>query len=96
MIKKNEDYWVCPKCSGEWWPDTDKLAYLDEERRAREYEEQMRMVSRIGLCRASYKPVLPYGYVPGTKKGGGSSAAGRKRKKNKVDKPLMTERYILN
>lgn len=96
MIKQSQDFWKCPKCGGEWWPDEDKLAYLKEERRAREYDEQMWLVGRMGLCRAGYKPVLPYGYVKGTKKGGGSSSSGRKRKKANVNKPLMTERYMLN
>ena len=34
MIKQSQDFWKCPKCGGEWWPDEDKLAYLEEERRA--------------------------------------------------------------
>lgn len=93
MIKQSQDFWKCPKCGGEWWPDEDKLACLEEERRAREYDERMRLISYVTLCRASFKPVLPPGPVPGYKKGGGK-ATGRKRKK--VNKPLMTERYMLN
>lgn len=93
MIQKNQDYWKCPKCEGEWWPDENKLAYLEEERRAREHEEQMRMVSRYALCSASYKPVMPYGYVPGTGKGSGSKSAGRRKKK--PQKPLASEQHLV-
>ena len=80
MIRQSQDFWRCPKCGGEWWPDEDRLAYLDEERRAREFDERIRAVSWGALCRASYKPVRPYGYVKGAKKGGGNKASGRRRK----------------
>lgn len=81
IYNKPMEFWECPLCNGQWWPDERKkkeiISELESEKKYWEYREKLRHVlhSRLTI-------VNPGGYIPGTKKGCGNKS-GRKRKKPK-------------
>lgn len=91
---KKQNYWRCPGCESECWPNQEKLAYLREERSAKDAERRFALISRWHIGDPSYKPILPLVCVVDKGKGG-SRSSGRKRKKP-TSKSLSTERYVLN
>jgi len=75
---KKENYYKCPVCFTEVWPDEERLKHLQKEKKRRETAEQDRERSkwRVGWdSRTEVLPIYPY------PSGKSSSRSGKKRRK---------------
>lgn len=89
MVKKNQEYWKCPDCGAEVWPDESKLAYIESKQKQAtsmaQLNEQIRWC--VGGRYTEVKSMVPE--VDRTK--GGARVAGRK----KIKKDAVREKYWL-
>lgn len=74
------EFWKCPACDGEFWPDVE----------LNQADMSPRLVDK--MVKDVYQEEIRVGYVPGTKKKGGAKS-GRKRKKPKKS-PDWAKRYV--
>lgn len=74
---KEKNYYKCPYCKTETWPDNDRMDFMDEQKKMDDYIAQINEQARMAVG-GRYTDVKSM--VPTRGKGGGSSA-GKKRKK---------------
>jgi uncharacterized Zn finger protein (UPF0148 family) len=88
MIRDN-GFYRCPKCNGEFWDDESKLAIIREQESVRYSEEYMRLHIRWSLSKrcTEVPPLVP---VIDPKARGSRSSVKRKKKPPKA---LFTDRY---
>lgn len=79
IYDQENEFWKCPACLGEFWP---KVEFNQAELPPVLVDKMVKQV---------YQEEIRTGYVPGTKKKGGSKS-GRKRKKPKKS-PEWIKRY---
>lgn len=78
---KKENFYRCPVCHTEVWPDEERLKQIEREKKRIEKAEEnrQRLLSMVGTnLSAEVLPIYPH---PSGK--GGGSKSGRKRKKPK-------------
>ena len=81
---KEFDFWRCPECGGEWWPDDG--GYQEAKERIQSEKDRERLRSSVGGAYTVVNPLISDGL-----KGVGaksSSRSGRKRKKKPVKRKL--------
>ena len=82
MTHQKENYYICPVCKSELWPDEERLKQIEKEKKRAETaeEDRQRSLSRVGWdSRTEVLPIYPYPTGPG-----GSKSPGRKKSKKKV------------
>ena len=84
IYDRQKEFWSCPRCGSEFWPNVRALTAIERERKSLERQEEERQRVRLHLCRARmYPDPLPAGRA---KPGGGGSKSGGRKKRKKVAK----------
>ena len=78
IYDRQKEFWSCPRCGSEFWPNVRALNAIDRERKSAELAEEERQRVRNMIGSWLYPDPLPAGPP---KPGGGSRSSGRKRKK---------------
>lgn len=85
IYDRQKEFWQCPRCGSEFWPNVRALNAIEQERKSLERQEEERQRVRSTLCRARlYPEPLPAG--PPKPGGGGSKSGGRKKRKKVTKK----------
>ena len=85
MTHQKENYYICPVCKSELWPDEIRLKEIEKEKKRIETaeEDRQRSLSRVGWdSRTEVLPAYPH------PSGKGGSKSGRKSK-NPKKKPVI-------
>lgn len=83
IYDRQKEFWSCPRCGSEFWPNVRALSAIERERKSLERQEEERQRVRWMVGSWLYPDPLPAGRA---KPGGGGSKSGGRKKRKKVAK----------
>lgn len=89
LMKYESNFWRCPTCKTETWPDEAKLAEIARMKKAEINEEEYKKKLRwsISMQKITPEPLPAGGGLPGSS----GSKSGKKRKKKPTVKNIYLE-----
>lgn len=81
ILDENKDFWRCPLCWTEVWPDENKLKELVQEIKSKILEKKMKEASKHSIY-PDPLPLVPI--VDPSKRRSGKSGKSRKKQVNKL------------